>query len=76
MLIQVLLVVYELHERNVEVLEELTSKNVVNYEVEKCARMEKRERGQGPLRRLTKDQAEVVYQVMIQVLIVMYFLFL
>ena len=75
-LIQVLLVVCELHERNIEVLEELTSENVVNHEVEKCARMEKRERGQGPLRRLAKNQAEVVYQVMIQVLVVMYFLFL
>ena len=42
LLIQVLLVVYELHKGNVEVLEELTSKNVVNYEVEECARMEKR----------------------------------
>ena len=75
-LIQVLLVVYELHERNVEVIQELTSQNIVDDEVEKCARVEQRERRQGPLRRLTENQAEVVNQVMIQVFVIMYFLFL
>ena len=38
--------------------------------------MEQRERRQGPLRRLTENQAEVVNQVMIQVFVIMYFLFL